>query len=68
MNQLAIIINKTCNICKFCDVDDDFTSLFCLKYDNKVDDEFVCNEFEVDKESCSDCLKIEEIREHEREI
>ena len=69
MNQIALIVNKTCDICKFCDVEESSNSLFCLKYDNKVDDKFVCNEFELSRAVISDTFfEIEEIREHEREI
>ena len=66
MGQIAIIVNKTCDICKFVEATD---TLFCLKYDNRVEDNFVCNEFELCKEVMSDTFfKIEEIREHEKEI
>jgi len=66
MSQLAIIVNKNCDICKFCDVNEATDSLFCLKYDNKVDDEFVCNEFELCKNVISDTFfKIQRAEEYE---
>jgi hypothetical protein len=64
--QLALIVNKSCNICKHCDVDDEFISLVCTKYKNRVEDKFLCSEFEVSKDSLSDFIPIEEIIEHEK--
>ena len=64
MSKIALIINKSCNICKFSDVDENFISLVCLKYDSKVEDKFVCQEFEVSKDSCIDCIDKEDILEY----
>jgi len=67
--NIAIIVKKSCDICKFCDVDDGDDTLFCTKYDNKVDDKFVCNEFELCKEVMSDTFfDIKQIIDHEDEI
>ena len=64
MSKLAIIVNKTCNICKFCDVDENFISLICSKNGNSVEDNSQCGEFEVSEKTCEDCLQIEDILEY----
>ena len=69
MSQLAIIVNKYCNICKFCDVDESGDFLLCLKYDSRVEDHFKCNEFEVSKEILKDTIfDIDLVEEYETEI
>jgi len=68
-NQLAIIVNKTCDICMFVDVQEGTETLLCVKYDSKVDDKFLCNEFELCKEVMSDTFfDIQRVQEYEEQI
>ncbi len=64
--QIAIIVDKSCDICLYCDVPDYTDNLICLKTLDVVEDNFVCEKFEICKEVLSDTFfKIKEVRDYE---
>ena len=56
MSTMILTVKKSCNICKFCDVDESGDFLVCLKYDNKVEDKFVCQEFGISRDILDDTI------------
>ncbi len=64
--QLAIIVNKSCEICLHVTAAEYEDKLFCAVYDMEVADESLCSKFELCKEVFTDTFfKIEEIKDYD---
>ncbi len=64
--QLAIIVNKSCDICLHATALDSTERLWCSVHGLKVSDDDLCKKFELCKEVFTDTFfKIEEIKDYD---
>jgi len=64
--KIAIIVNKSCDICTHCEVPEFEENLKCKFTKLEVEDDHTCGKFELCKEVINDTFfRIQEIKDYE---